>query len=195
MTLGKQQVSVSPHGLVREESQQFELRDATLADIGAIQGIYAYHVENSTGTFEEIAPDVGEITRRWEAIVAGKLPYLVGESDGQVRGFAYASHFRPRSAYRFTVEDSIYVHPEAVGRGLGRLLLGDLIERCTARGLRQMVAVIGDSRNTRSIQVHASHGFRHTGVLASVGFKFGGWLDAVFMKRILGAGDQSLPGS
>ena len=189
-----QGVSDSPQTLVRE-SQGVGLREATAADIAAIQGIYAYHVENGTGTFEEVAPDQAEVPRRWEAIVAGRLPYLVSELDGRVRGFAYASHFRPRSAYRFTVEDSIYVHPDAVGRGVGRLLLGELIDRCTALGHRQMVAVIGDSENFRSVQVHAAHDFQRTGVLTSAGFKFGRWLDAVFMQRTLGAGNGTLPGS
>lgn len=194
MRSAEQGVSASPDGFATE-LQHFELRDATAADMAAIQGIYAYHVENGTGTFEERAPDQMEITQRWETIVAGKLPYLVGVFDGRVQGFAYASRFRPRSAYRFTVEDSIYVHPDAVGSGLGRLLLGELIERCTALGHRQMVAVIGDSQNTRSVQVHAAHGFKRVGLLPSAGFKFGRWLDAVFMQRALGSGDRTLPGS
>jgi len=193
MRSAEQGIGASPHGLA-PEPRQFELREATAADMAAIQGIYAYHVENGTGTFEERAPDRMEITQRWETIVAGKLPYLVVGFDGRVQGFAYASRFRPRSAYRFTVEDSIYVHPDAVGRGLGRLLLGELIERCTALGLRQMVAVIGDSQNTRSVQVHAAHGFQRAGLLPSAGFKFGRWLDAVFMQRALGSGDRTLPG-
>ena len=193
MRPAEQGVSASHHDLARE-TREFELREATMADMPAIQRIYAYHVENGTGTFEEVAPDQREMTHRWETIIAGGLPYLVGGFDGQVRGFAYASRFRPRSAYRFTVEDSIYVHPEAMGRGLGRLLLGELIERCTALGLRQMVAVVGDSANSRSVQVHARHGFQRSGVLTSAGFKFGRWLDVVFMQRALGAGDQTLPG-
>ncbi len=193
MRPASQGVGGSPQTLERE-SQGVGLREATASDIAAIQAIYAYHVENGTGTFEEVAPDQAEVNRRWEAIVAGRLPYLVSELDGQVQGFAYASHFRPRSAYRFTVEDSIYVHPDAVGRGVGRLLLGELIERCTALGLRQMVAVIGDSANVRSVQVHAAHDFQRTGVLTAAGFKFGRWLDAVFMQRTLGAGNETLPG-
>ncbi len=194
MRSAEQEVS-APHHELACESRGFELREATAADMAAIQGIYAYHVENGTGTFEEKAPDQTEVTHRWEAIVAARLPYLVGGVDGCVQGFAYASRFRPRSAYRFTVEDSIYVHPGAVGRGLGRLLLGELIERCTRLGHRQMVAVIGNSANARSVQVHAAHGFERAGVLSSAGFKFGRWLDAVFMQRVLGAGDRTLPGS
>lgn len=198
MRPAEQGVSASPRNLARNPARNPEgpeLREATVADMLAIQSIYAYHVENGTGTFEEVAPDRREMTHRWSPIVAGKLPYLVGGFDGRVLGFAYASRFRPRSAYRLTVEDSIYVHPEAAGRGLGRLLLGELIERCTALGLRQMVAVVGDSDNAGSIRVHTGHGFQHTGVLTSAGFKFGRWLDAVFMQRALGAGDQTLPGS
>lgn len=194
MRSAEREIGEAARALARA-SEGFELRDATGSDMAAIRDIYAYHVENGTGTFEEVAPSVAEVTQRWEGIVAAKLPYLVGGLDGQVRGFAYASRFRPRSAYRFTVEDSIYVHPEAVGRGLGRLLLGELIERCTRLGHRQMVAVIGDSANARSVQVHAAHGFQRTGVLTSAGFKFGRWLDAVFMQRVLGAGDGTLPGA
>jgi phosphinothricin acetyltransferase len=194
MRSAEREIGEASRALARA-SEGFELRDATGSDMAAIRDIYAYHVENGTGTFEEVAPSVAEVTQRWEGIVAAKLPYLVGGFDGQVRGFAYASRFRPRSAYRFTVEDSIYVHPEAVGRGLGRLLLGELIERCTRLGHRQMVAVIGDSANARSVQVHAAHGFQRTGVLTSAGFKFGRWLDAVFMQRVLGAGDGTLPGA
>jgi phosphinothricin acetyltransferase len=177
------------------EAAGLELREATAADIPAIRRIYAYHVEHGTGTFEETAPNLDDMTQRWQGIVAVGLPYLVCAFDGRVSGFAYASRFRPRSAYRFTVEDSIYVDPEAVGGGIGRLLLGDLIERCTALGHRQMVAVIGDSRNSRSIQVHARHGFQRTGLMPSAGFKFGRWLDVVFMQRALGAGDRTLPGT
>ena len=169
------------------------LRDSTDADIEAIQAIYAAHVLQGTGTFEEVAPDVTEIARRRADIVARRLPYLVGGIGDSVQGFAYASLFRPRSAYRFSVEDSIYVDPVAVGRGLGRALLGELVVRCEALGYRQMVAVIGDSENTASIQLHAAMGFADAGKLTSVGFKFGRWVDAVFMQRPLGDGDNTLP--
>ncbi len=194
MRPAEQGTGASP-GDLAVEAAGLELREATAGDIPAIQRIYAYHVEHGTGTFEETAPNLDDMTQRWQGIVAVGLPYLVCAFDGRVNGFAYASRFRPRSAYRFTVEDSIYVDPEAVGGGIGRLLLGDLIERCTALGHRQMVAVIGDSRNSRSIQVHARHGFQRTGLLPSAGFKFGRWLDAVFMQRALGAGDRTLPGA
>jgi phosphinothricin acetyltransferase len=169
------------------------LRDATAADITVVQSIYAAHVSHGTGTFEEVPPNVEEMTDRWRSILDRGLPYLVAGFDGQVQGFAYVAPFRPRSAYRHTIEDSIYVNPETVGRGLGRFLLGHLIERCTERGYRQMVAVIGDSENTASIRLHGSLGFKRSGVLNSSGFKFGRWLDVVFMQRALGDGERTLP--
>ena len=169
------------------------IRRAEGADMIAVQEIYAEHVLTGTGTFEERPPDVSQMTSRWEAIAGRELPYLVAGYDGRVQGFAYAAPFRPRSAYRFSVEDSVYVHPSAMGTGLGRLLLGELIEQCTALGQRQMIAVIGDSANARSINLHAAHGFQRTGLLRSAGFKFGRWLDAVFMQRPLGGGDDTLP--
>ena len=169
------------------------LRDATAADMTTVQAIYAAHVSHGTGTFEEVPPSVEDMTGRWRGIVARNLPYLVAGFDGQVQGFAYVAPFRPRSAYRHTIEDSIYVAPACVGRGLGRFLLGQLIERCTASGYRQMVAVIGDSENTPSIPLHGSLGFKRAGVLTSSGFKFGRWLDVVFMQRALGDGERTLP--
>jgi phosphinothricin acetyltransferase len=169
------------------------LRDATAADMAIIQSIYAAHVSHGTGTFEELPPSVEEMTERWRGIVARNLPYLVAGFDGQVQGFAYVAPFRPRSAYRHTIEDSIYVAPATVGRGLGRFLLRHLIERCTAGGYRQMVAVIGDSENAASIRLHGSLGFKRAGMLTSSGFKFGRWLDVVFMQLALGDGDRTLP--
>ena len=168
-------------------------RDATEADVAAVQAIYAHHVLNGTATFEEVAPDVTEMLRRRGEIVARRLPYLVAGVGETVQGFAYAAPYRPRSAYRFTVEDSIYVDPEATGRGLGRLLLGALVERATALGYRQMVAVIGDSGNTASIRLHAGLGFVHAGTLTATGFKFGRWVDTVTMQRSLGPGADTLP--
>jgi len=150
-------------------------------------------VLTGNGSFEETPPDVEEIARRMQAIADRRLPYLVAEAEGRVQGFAYASLFRPRSAYRWTVEDSVYVSPEALGRGFGRQLLGTLVDRCESLGYRQMVAVIGDSANTRSIGLHEALGFERAGVLNSVGLKFGGWLDVVFMQRALGDGDQDVP--
>lgn len=162
------------------------VRAANEADLAAVQAIYAAHVLNGTGSFEEVPPGLDEIEARWHAITARGLPYLVAEESGQVRGFAYAGPFRPRSAYRFTVEDSIYVAPEALGGGLGSRLLGALIDASAQRGMRQMIAVIGDSANTRSIRLHQRHGFVRAGTLVDAGYKFGRWLDAVFMQRTLG---------
>ncbi|TVR97716.1 MAG: N-acetyltransferase family protein [Rhodospirillales bacterium] len=167
------------------------LRDATDADIGRIRAIYAEHVAHGTGSFEEVPPDLAEMQARFEALQARELPFLVVEDRGQVQGFAYAAPFRPRSAYRYTVEDSIYIAPEATGRGLGRRLLAELIGQCTVLGYRQMVAVVGDSGNHRSIRLHESLGFRRTGTFTAVGFKFGRWLDAVFMQRSLWDGSTS----
>ena len=169
------------------------IRDATADDLPAIQAIYAHHVLHGLASFEEVPPDVAEITRRRDVAHASNLPYLVAESDGAVRGFAYASPFRTRTAYRYTVEDSVYVAPEAARAGIGSRLLAELIEQCAARGFRQMVAVIGDSANKASIALHAKHGFVQTGLLPSVGFKFGRWVDTVRMQRPLGPGDTTLP--
>ncbi len=164
------------------------VRPAGEADLPAVQAIYAAHVLGGTGSFEEVPPGIGEIEARWRAIAERGLPYLVAGEDGRVQGFAYAGPFRPRSAYRFTVEDSIYVAPEALSRGLGSLLLGQLIAACEERAMRQMIAVIGDSANTRSIRLHQRHGFVRAGTLVDAGYKFGRWLDAVFMQRTLNAG-------
>lgn len=161
------------------------VRPAVEADIGPIRCIYAHHVLNGTGSFEESAPNVEEMLARFRSVAARDLPFLIAETEGVVRGFAYAAPFRSRSAYRFTVEDSVYVDPAAVGRGIGRLLLAELIERCRKKGLRQMVAVIGDSDNRRSIDLHSALGFRRAGMLQQVGSKFGRSLDIVFMQRPL----------
>lgn len=170
-------------------ADQATVRPATAADLAAVQAIYAAHVLDGTGSFEEVPPGVAEIEARWRAITAGGLPYLVAvDREERLLGFAYAGPFRPRSAYRFTVEDSIYVAPEALGGGVGSLLLGALIGACEERGMRQMIAVIGDSANTRSIRLHQRHGFIRAGTLVDAGYKFGRWLDAVFMQRTLNAG-------
>ena len=169
------------------------IRDATEDDLAAIQAIYAHHVNHGLGSFEEVPPDVDEIARRRDVARDNGLPYLVAELDGVVRGFAYASPFRTRSAYRYSVEDSVYVGPDALGAGIGSALLAALIERCTERGFRQMVAVIGDSANQASIGLHAKHGFVQTGLMPAVGFKFGRWVDTVRMQRALGDGDTTLP--
>jgi phosphinothricin acetyltransferase len=162
-----------------------DIRAARPEDLPAITSIYAHYVHNSAATFEIEAPDVSEMERRRSAILAAGLPYLVVTVNEQVSGFAYAGQYRPRAAYRFTVEDSIYLHPDAVGRGLGRTLLGQLIAACEEAGSRQMIAVIGDSANRASIRLHQAFGFRHVGVLQGVGAKFGAWFDTVLMQREL----------
>jgi phosphinothricin acetyltransferase len=169
------------------------IRPATEADANAIAATYAHHVLHGTATFEEVAPDPAEIARRLAEITGRGLPYLVAEADGRLLGYAYAGPLRPRSAYRFTLEDSVYLDPAATGRGLGRRLLERLIADCTALGARQLVAVIGDSGNAASVALHARLGFVHVGTLRSVGFKFGRWLDTVEMQRPLGPGDATLP--
>ena len=163
-----------------------EVRDATAADFPAITAIYAHHVRHGTGTFALEPPTESENLSRFHEIQAMRLPYLVSlTADGAVAGYAYASPFRTRPAYRYGVEDSVYVAPEVIGQGHGRALLEALIERCQARGLYQMVAVIGDADNAGSIGVHAACGFQPTGHLPRAGFKFGRWLDVVFMARDL----------
>ncbi|HLL17992.1 MAG TPA: GNAT family N-acetyltransferase [Rubrivivax sp.] len=164
------------------------IRPSTADDIPAFTGIYAHAVHNSTGTFELDAPDATEMSRRRDDVLAKGLPWLTAESGGEVLGYAYAGLFRPRRAYRFTLEDSIYIAPEARGRGLGRLLLAELVARCEAVGARQMLAVIGDSANQASVAVHLAQGFEPVGTFKNVGHKFGRWLDAVLMQRALGAG-------
>lgn len=170
------------------------IRDATENDLVTVQAIYAHHVNHGLASFEEVPPDVAEISRRRDVAREQDLPYLVAEKDGAVQGFAYASRFRSRPAYRYTVEDSVYIAPDALGAGIGSALLSDLIESCTVRGFRQMVAVIGDSANQASIGLHVKHGFAPSGLMPAVGFKFGRWVDSVRMQRPLGCGDTTLPG-
>lgn len=170
------------------------VRDATEADMGAVAAIYAHHVLTGVASFEEAAPSPNDMAARRAAVLALGAPYLVAERDGRVAGFAYAGSYRARPAYRHTVEDSVYVAPDALGRGLGRALLAQVIARCEAAGFRQMVAVIGDSANEGSIALHAALGFREVGTLMAVGFKFGRWVDSVLMQRALGDGEASLPG-
>ena len=170
------------------------LRDAAEADIPAIAAIYAHHVLHGLASFEEVQPDAAEMRRRFAELRAKGMPYLVvADAGGRVLGYAYAGPYRPRIGYRFTVEDSVYLAPDQGGRGLGRLMLAELIERCTAMGMRQMVAVIGDSGNAASIALHRALGFRPAGTLEAVGFKLGRWVDSVTMQRALGDGAATLP--
>jgi phosphinothricin acetyltransferase len=167
------------------------VRPSTPADLDAVRDIYAHAVIQGTGTFELEVPDAAEMSRRRGDVLSKGLPWLVAEEHGRVLGYAYANHFRPRPAYRFSVEDSVYLHPEAQGRGVGRALLAELVARCQAAGARQMLAVIGDSGNHASIGVHRALGFERCGLLQAVGWKFGRWLDVVLMQRALGAGAHS----
>jgi L-amino acid N-acyltransferase YncA len=169
------------------------VRAATAADIAAIAAIYRPAVLTGTASFELEPPDEAEMQRRFTAITAAGYPYLVAEIDGRVAGYAYASAYRSRPAYRFTVENSVYVASEAQGQGIGAALLKALIEAATANGYRLMVAVIGDSRNQASITLHRNAGFTFCGTLHSVGHKFGRWLDSVLMELPLGEGDRAPP--
>jgi phosphinothricin acetyltransferase len=171
------------------------IRAARPADAPALAAIYGHHVTHVLGTFELTAPSAETMAERLAAIETLGLPYLVAEQDGAVVGFAYAGVFRPRAGYRFTVEDSVYIAPEAVGRGLGRRLLGQVIADCEALGLHQMLACIGDSGNAASIALHRSLGFVHQGVIEKVGHKHGRWVDIVFMRRPLNGGEASPPQS
>lgn len=169
------------------------IRAARTEDIPAITAIYAHHVLNGAASFEEVPPDAAEMSRRRQAVLARGLPYLVAEEEGAVQGYAYAGPYRLRTAYRFTVEDSIYVAPGRAGRGIGRALLTRVIEACTEAGMRQMIAVIGDSGNVGSLRLHDSLGFEPVGVLKASGFKFGRWVDSVLMQRALGEGAKTPP--
>jgi phosphinothricin acetyltransferase len=169
------------------------IRAATLADIPAITRIYAQSVRTGTASFELEPPDEAEMARRMQALLDGGYPYIVAEIGGAIAGYAYAGSYRPRPAYRFSVEDSIYVDPKAQRRGAGRLLLAHLIEECERRGFRQMVAVIGDSAQMPSIELHRALGFRMVGTVENVGYKFGRWLDSVNMQRALGPGATTKP--
>jgi phosphinothricin acetyltransferase len=160
----------------------FQIRDAKDTDVAAITEIYAHHVLHGAGSFEVDPPDVEEMTRRRFEIISRALPYLVAERDHRVIGYAYAGLYRTRVAYRFTLEDSVYVHPENMGQGVGEALLRQLIPACRNCGCRQLIAVIGDSENKASIRVHEKLGFQHAGVLRGVGFKFDRWIDTVMMQ-------------
>ena len=170
------------------------IRDAVPADIAEIQSIYAHHVLQGTGTFEEIPPSIEEMTRRFAKIAERGCAWRVAADATGVLGYGYYNQFRDRSAYRFTVEDSIYVRDDVRGQGVGKALVRQLLDDATAHGFRQMIAVIGDSENTGSIGVHASMGFQMVGTMRAVGLKFGRWLDVVTMQRSLGRGAAEVPG-
>lgn len=169
------------------------VRDAAAQDFAAIAGIYARHVRCGAASFETDPPGADTLIERWGGVIADGLPYLVAESGGAVAGFAYATPYRRRRAYRFSLEHSIYVRHDATRRGIGSLMMEALVARCTALGYRQMIAVIGDSDNAASIGFHEKHGFRHAGTLPAVGYKFDRWVDSVLMIRPLGEGDRSSP--
>ena len=169
------------------------IRPSLDQDLAAITAIYAHHVLHSTGTFETEAPSVTDMrTRRADVLFKG-LPYLVAEHDGEIAGFAYGTWFKPRPAYRYSVENSIYLAPDLHRRGLGRALLAELLARCEAVGIRKMMAVIGDSANAGSVGVHLALGFEQVGKIEACGWKFGAWRDIVIMQKILGLGDTQPP--
>lgn len=172
---------------------QLIIRPATAADIPAIAAIYRPAVLHGTASFEQEPPTEGEMLRRFEAITGAGYPYFVAELDGRVAGYAYAGPYRTRPAYRFTVENSVYIAPDVQARGVGRALLARLVNACTGQGFRLMVAVIGDSANFASIALHRRAGFRFCGTIHAVGYKFGRWLDSVIMELPLGDGDASAP--
>lgn len=173
--------------------EQVVIRDANEADMTAVQRIYARHVLHGLASFEEVPPSVHDLIGRRISVLAAGLPYLVAERDGEVVGYSYATGFRPRSGYRHTIEDSVYVAEGHAGKGIGSILLEALISRCEVGPWRQMIAVIGDSANAPSIALHRRFGFRLVGTLGSAGLKLGRWVDVVLMQRSLGVGDQTLP--
>jgi phosphinothricin acetyltransferase len=171
-----------------------KIRPSLDSDVGAITAIYAHHVLHGTGTFETTPPTEQEMTSRRADVLSKGLPYLVVEdAAGGVIGFAYCNWFKPRPAYRYSAEDSIYLAPQAHGQGVGRLLLQELMAQAERAGVRKLIAVIGDSANQGSVGVHKACGFQHVGVLANCGWKFDRWLDVVLMDRALGMGSSSAP--
>jgi L-amino acid N-acyltransferase YncA len=169
------------------------IRPARLDDIAAITDIYSHAVTTGTASFELEAPAQAEMTQRMQSLLAGNFPYIVAESDDAVVGYAYAALYRTRPAYRFSVEDSVYVDPKAQRLGIGRILLDRLVVESEKRGFRQMIAVIGDSSQIASIELHRAAGFGMIGTIKNVGFKFGRWLDTVLMQRALGDGARTIP--
>jgi L-amino acid N-acyltransferase YncA len=170
-----------------------QVRPATPDDLPAMHEIYGYHVLHGLASFEEEAPPLEELRRRFDDVRSRGLPWLAADFGGVLAGYGYCAPYRTRSAYRYSLEDSIYVRHGSEGRGVGSALLGVLIERCEGLGYRQLVAVIGDSANAASINLHASFGFLRAATLRSVGFKFGRWVDSVVMQRPLGPGDSTPP--
>lgn len=171
----------------------FQIRPSTDADLVAVTRIYAHHVLNGTGTFETSPPNEDEMRARRADVLSKNLPWLVLEQYGIVQGFAYGNWFKPRAAYRFSVEDSIYMASDAAGKGLGKLLMDELLVQLERRGVRKVMAVIGDSANAGSIKLHLNAGFAHVGVIEGCGWKFGRWLDIVMMQKALGDGSSSPP--
>jgi L-amino acid N-acyltransferase YncA len=176
-----------------QSGQPVLVRDTTEADMPAVQAIYAEQVLHGLSTFEEVPPSAGELAQRRAGVLALGLPYLAAELDGRVVGYSYATLYRPRAAYRHTIENSVYVAEGLRGKGIGAALLGALIQRCETGPWRQMIAVIGNSANTGSIELHRSLGFRPVGTLRDVGFKLGHWVDTVLMQRQLGDGAHTAP--
>jgi L-amino acid N-acyltransferase YncA len=170
-----------------------ELRAARPEDVPAIHSIYTHHVLHGLASFEEEPPSVEELGRRFRDLTQRGLPYLVAEYGLELAGYGYCGPYRARSAYRYALEDSVYVRHDMTGRGVGKKLLDELIRRCEGLGYRQIIAVIGDSANAASIGVHAACGFLRVGTLRSVGFKFGRWVDSVYMQKPLGPGDATRP--
>ncbi len=169
------------------------VRDAEVGDVPALHAIYSHHVLTGLGTFDEVPPSLSDTQEKWRASLAHGLSWLVAIDADAVVGFAYASLFRPRRGYRYTVEDSVYIRDDYRKRGVGSALLAPLLTRCEALGVRQVMAVIGDSGNTGSIRLHAKHGFRQAGTVAGAGFKFGRWVDIVLMQRALNGGTSGVP--
>lgn len=170
------------------------IRDVCDADMQDIHALYVDEVLTGVSSWEEIPPDIDEMILRRDTIIGAGFPYRVAEQNGRFMGYSYASSYRPRAGYRYTVENSIYVASDARGLGVGRLLMEDLVRLCEGKGYRQMIAVIGDSENLPSIQFHTQLGFEQAGILKSIGYKFGRWMDSVIMQKQLGGGDHSAPG-
>lgn len=170
-----------------------EVRAAAQGEIAAIHAIYAHHVLHGLASFEEVPPDAAELRRRYDEITGKGLPYLVAVEGREILGYGYCSLYRTRSAYRYALEDSVYVREGQQGKGIGSRLLGELVRLCVGLGYRQLIAVIGDSGNAPSIGLHARHGFLRVGTLRSTGYKFGRWVDSVLMQRPLGPGDGAPP--